>query len=484
MSSEEETTARRDFDDRGEPDFGALRSILSGQVLLPGDGDYAEARRVWNATIDRRPAAIAQCESAEDVSGSVAFAVRHDLEIAVRGGAHGTSGKAVVDDGLVIDLRRMNSVTVDPVARRARVGGGALLTDVIAATQEHGLAMPVGLIGHTGVGGLTLGGGMGWLTRKHGLSIDNLVTAQVVTADGQLLHASEIEHDDLYWAIRGGGGNFGVVTEFVFALHPVGPTVQVGLLFWVLDNGPDVLRMARQLCGSLPSEVNVVIGALNAPPAPFVPPEHHFKPGYALIIVGFGSPEEHQGVVSQARETLAPLWEFVSPMPYLDLQQMLDEDNRWGQYDYEKGGQVAELTDEVIDLITERVPLKQSPGSVVLLYRVDGAYSRVGDDETAFGGDRSPGYYIFNVALCPTPKVLEEDREWVRGNYAALSPHLVTRTYVNALDEDHSDLRLAFGNTKYERLSRIKGIYDPDNRFHCNANIEPTWQSSSAGAGA
>src|SRR5436190_20963012 len=275
----------------------ALREAMSGAVLVPGDADYEAARTAWNAAIDRRPGVIARCSDPADVAAAVRFGVENGLEIAVRGGAHGVSGKAVVDDGLMIDLAAMNSVVVDPDSRRVRVGGGALLADMIAATQEHGLATPVGLIGHTGVGGLTLGGGMGWLTRKHGLSIDNLVSAEVVTADGQIRRASEAENPDLFWAIRGGGGNFGVVTEFEFALHPVGPIVQVALLFWDLDRGRDVLRLGEELGGSLPEELNVVIACLNAPPAPFVPAEHHLKPGYALIVAGFGAPEEHEGVV-------------------------------------------------------------------------------------------------------------------------------------------------------------------------------------------
>src|SRR5438128_3081695 len=258
----------------------ALREAMGGAVLVPGDADYDEARTLWNAAIDRRPAVIARCSNSADVAAAVRFGVENGLEIAVRGGAHGVSGKAVVDDGLMIDLSAMNSVVVDPDARRVRVGGGALLADMLAATQEHGLATPVGLIGHTGVGGLTLGGGMGWLTRKHGLSIDNLVSAEVVTADGQIRRAGQGENADLFWAIRGGGGNFGVVTEFEFALHPVGPIVQVALLFWYLDQGGDVLRLGQQVGGSLPEEINVVIGGLNAPPAPFVPPEHQRKPAY------------------------------------------------------------------------------------------------------------------------------------------------------------------------------------------------------------
>jgi hypothetical protein len=454
----------------------ALREAMSGAVLVPGDADYDQARAVWNAAIDRRPAVIARCSNPTDVCAAVSFGVENGFEIAVRSGAHGTSGKAVVDDGLMIDLSTMNTVVVDPESRRARVGGGALLADLIAATQEHGLATPVGLIGHTGVGGLTLGGGMGWLTRKHGLSIDNLVSAEVVTADGEIRRANQAENSDLFWAIRGGGGNFGVVTEFEFALHPVGPIVQVALLFWDLDRGGDVLRLTRELGRSLPEEINVVTAGLNAPPAPFVPPEHHLKQGYAMIVVGFGAPEEHEQLVNQIRVSIPPSWDFVTPMPYLALSQMLDEGNRWGQYDYEKGGQIAEITDEVIEAITQHFPHKQSPESTVLFYRVDGAYSNVGDDETAFGGDRSSGWYVFNIALCPTPEMLPAEREWVRGLYAALAPHMVSRTYVNALDEDTSDVAAAYGPAKYTRLTHIKSVYDPKNVFRRNANIKPAAQ--------
>jgi len=233
-------------------DIEALRAAMSGPVIGPVDPDYDEARKVWNADIDRRPVVIARCASPADVKTAIAFATEQGLEIAVRSGAHSMSGASVVDDGLVIDLSQLRQVTVDPGTKRARVGGGALLADLDAATQAHGLAVPAGLISHTGVAGLTLGGGMGWLTRQAGLSIDNLVSAQVVTADGRILRAAEDENSDLFWAIRGGGGNFGVVTEFEFRLHEVGPIVQLGLLFWGLEQGPEVLRLAREVIPTLP----------------------------------------------------------------------------------------------------------------------------------------------------------------------------------------------------------------------------------------
>jgi FAD/FMN-containing dehydrogenase len=452
-----------------------LRTEMTGQVITPGDDGYDDARRVWNAAIDSRPAVIAMCESAADVAAAVNCAVAEGLEIAIRGGAHSISGKSVVDDGMMINLARLNQVQVDPEARRARCGGGALLGDVIEAAQEHGLAYPVGAVSHTGVGGLTLGGGMGWLTRKHGLSIDNMVSAEVVTADGRILRADESANADLFWALRGGGGNFGVVTEFEFALHPVGPMIHFALLFWTLDHGADVLRRARDVVGSLPDETNVIIGALNAPPAPFVPEEHHFTPGYATIVVGFGTEEEHQDVVARLREAASPLFEFATPMPYVALQQMLDEANAWGLYNYDKACYLADLSEDVIDIVTSHVPRKNSPMSLTLFYRLDAAYCSVGDDDTAFSGDRRPGYNVFTIAVAPTPELLDADRAWTRAFQDALSSVSVDRIYVNGLDDEGQEdkVRAAYGAEKYARLVEVKQKYDPANVFRRNANIKP-----------
>ncbi|WP_112241444.1 FAD-binding oxidoreductase [Kribbella monticola] len=452
-----------------------LRTMIGGPVLGPADPGYDDARRLWNAAIDGRPTVITRCRSAEDVAAAVTFAVRNGLEIAVRGGAHSPGGHSVVDDGLMIDLSLLNQVTVDPEAKRARVGGGALLADLDAATQEYGLAVPAGMVSHTGVGGLTLGGGMGWLARKHGLSIDNLVSAQVVTADGQIRRAAEDENPDLLWALRGGGGNFGVVTEFEFQLHEVGPMVQFGLLFWELAQGTEVLRLAREVIATLPRELNIVIAGLNAPPAPFVAQEHHFKPGYALVVTGFGAAEEHEAVMAQLRTALPPLFEFASPMPYTALQQLLDEANAWGHYTYDKGTYLDELTDEAIQVITDHLPRKQSPMSVILFYRLDQAYSEVDEDATAFSGSRSPGYALFVVAVCPTADLLDQEREWDRAFCAALQPHSRgIGSYVNAISDEGADdrVRASYG-AKYDRLAAIKTTYDPDNVFHRNANIKP-----------
>lgn len=450
-----------------------LRAAMTGPVLLPGTESYDEARKIWNAEIDRRPAVIAQCRSAQDVSAAVRFGVARGLEIAVRGGAHGPSGKAVVDNGLMIDLSQLNAISVDPDARRAKAGGGALLGALQGAAQQHGLGLPVGSVGHTGVGGLTLGGGMGWLTRKHGLSIDCLVSAEVVTADGSILRASDDENPDLFWAIRGGGGNFGVVTEFEFELHPAGPIVQLGFQFWTVDHGKHFFRAVREIAASLPPEVNVIIGCLDAPPAPFVPEEHVGKQGFALITTGFGPQDQHDEVLSRAREAVPPLFEFAAPVPFMMVQTMIDEANAWGQYDYDKGADFEELTDDVIDVIVEHFPRKQSHGSVVLMYRLDGAFSAVPDQATAYSGRRTPGYAVFIIAVCPSMEILDHDRTWVREMYDALTPHMAPRAYINAINDEETNAAAVYGEEKYARLAQVKRRYDPANVFRRNLNIAP-----------
>ena len=457
-----------------EAGFDELRTAMEGTVLGPDEDGFDDARRLWNAQHDRRPAVIAQVRTAEDVSAAVRFGVAQGLEIAVRGGSHSMSGASSVDDGLMIDLSAMNEVTVDPEARRARVGGGALLSELDAATQAHGLAVPAGMISHTGVGGLTLGGGMGWLTRQFGLSIDNLESVRIVTANGSVLRAAADENADLFWAVRGGGGNFGVVTEFEFRLHEAGPMVNCGLLFWGLDQGGDALRLARDLIPSLPPTFGVVPACLNAPPAPFVPEQYHLQPGYGLVVVGFGAPEEHADVMERVRTTLPPLFEFATPMPYVALQQSLDEANGWGHYCYEKGTYLEDLTDGAIEVITEQVAKKKSPMSVVLFYRLDQAYSAVAEDETAFGGGRTDRYVMFAIAQSPVPELLDAERDWVRGFYDALQPHAISiGSYINGMAEyDEDRMRASFG-PKYDRLVELKRKYDPDNVFHRNQNIKP-----------
>src|SRR3954464_13316188 len=392
--------------------------------ISPSDVEYDELRRIWNAMHDKRPALIARCASADDVADAIRHARENDLPIAVRSGGHSLPGHSTCDGGLVIDLRPMNAITIDATARTASVQAGALLGDVDKATQEHGLVVPAGVISHTGVAGLTLGGGVGRLMRRFGLTMDSLLAAEVVTADGRILRAAEDENPDLFWALRGGGGNFGVVTEFEFGLLEAGPMVQFGLFFWGQEQGREALRLAREVIADLPRSMNAIpASALTAPPAPFVPVEHQGTPGYALLLVGFGSEVEHQQVSERIRATLPPLFDVVSPMPYTALQQLLDEANAWGLHGYDKSGYFAELTDEVIDVLVEHAPRKTSPLSVLLFYRLDEAYSEVGEDETAFGGGRTPRYTGFFIGLTPTPEMLPAEREWIRSLWQALRPH-------------------------------------------------------------
>ena len=457
------------------PDTTSLQRAVSGSVVLPEDEGYDEARAVWNAEIDRRPAVIVRCADAADVSAAVLYARAQGLEIAVRGGAHSTSGSSSVDDGLVIDLGTMRQVTVDPATRRTVVAGGALLGDVDAAAQPHGLAAPGGLISHTGVAGLTLGGGMGWLTRKAGLALDNLVSAQIVTADGEVRRASADENVELFWALRGGGGNFGVVTEFEFRLHEVGPLVSLSLFYWRLEDGPRVFRLARDLVPALSTDLNVLVGGVSAPEAPFVPQAYHHQPCYLLALVGFGAPEAYEAAVDRIRGTVPPLFEMATPIPFVQLQQMLDEANAWGFHVYDKALYLEDLSDEAITVVTEHMPRRTSAGSAALFYRLDGAYSAVDDDDTAFGGGRSPRYCCFLIGLSDSRDGLDAERAWVRTFWEALLPHAMgAGSYVNGEAEHPQDRVVAsYGPEKYARLARAKAEYDPDNVFHRNANILP-----------
>jgi FAD/FMN-containing dehydrogenase len=455
--------------------YDALRRALEGTVITPDDPGYDEAREVWNGDIDRRPSVVAYCTSAQDVARAVSFAREASLEISVRsGGAHSAAGMGVGDAGIVIDLSRMNDVAVDPQARRAMVGGGALLRDLDAATQVHGLAVPLGEIGHTGVAGLALGGGMGWLTRQYGLTVDNFLAAQVVLADGRIVRTSPDEEPDLFWAIRGGGGNFGIVTSLDLALHEVGPQIEVGLLFYGLDQAADALRVAREVIPDLPPGVSFEVVALSAPPAPFVPEEHHGRLVFALAAVGFGGEEEHRQVVERVRSGLPPLFELVTPMPYAALQQMFDDANPWGTHTYEKALYVEDFTDGAIDVIVERVAAMASPVSAVFFYVLSGAYSAAEEASTAFGGGRSSRLMVFILGMTPGAEGLADERAWVRGFYDALAPHALGQgTYVNEIMPDDVHRVPASYGAKYARLTRIKAAYDPDNLFHRNANIPP-----------
>lgn len=451
-----------------------LRVRMTGSVLTPDDVDYDDARSVFNGDVDRRPAIIARCANSTDVAHALRFAREHGLEVSVRGGGHNLAGLAVAVDGLMIDLSRMRRVTVDPKARIAIVGGGATLADLDAATQVHGLAVPGGTISHTGVGGLTLGGGMGWLTPMHGLTSDNLVAADIVTADSRQLRVNAEEHPDLFWAIRGGGGNFGVVTSFEFRLHPIGPLIDFGLLFWEEDRLPEALRLCRDIVPTLPRTSGALIAPMNAPPVPFIPEEHHFKPGVAFLLAGFAGTEEHAKLLEPVRAALRPLVEFATPMPYTALQQAIDDSAPWGAYVYEKALWLDELSDGAIDVMATHLPKRTSPMSFMPCFPLYGAYGDL-TDETAFGATRRERLAFNVTAIAADAQTLAVERAWARALWQDMLPHATgTGNYVNFLaEQDDARVRATYG-TKHARLAAVKATYDPDNVFHLNANIKPT----------
>jgi FAD/FMN-containing dehydrogenase len=459
-------------------DLDRLRSGFCGRVITAADDGYDEARSVWNGAIDAHPAVIARCAGPGDVATAVCFAQDADLEISVRGGAHSFAGAAVGDSGLTIDLSGICHVKVDPGARTARVGGGATIAQLDAATQAHGLATPGGTVSHTGVGGLTLGGGFGWLTGQYGLSCDNLLSAQVVTAAGQVLRASHDQHPDLFWALRGGGGNFGVVTEFVFRLHPAGPLAQLGVFFWDADDGEAALALAQQVTADLPPRMGALIFGGNAPPAPFVPQQHHFRPGFGLLVAAFGADAEHARLAGEIRSALAPLFEFIAPIPYTALQQILDEAAPWGILAYQKALYLDALSPAAISIITAQMARKQSPMSNLLAVPMGGAFCQVPDQATAFGGTRAPCVVVTAAAFAPEPGLLAADRDWARQLWQDLLPHAQgPGGYVNLMADYEADrVRASYGPAKYQQLAQVKAAYDPGNVFHRNPNINPAAQ--------
>jgi FAD/FMN-containing dehydrogenase len=457
----------------GTLDVTDLRTFMTGSVVLPGDAGYDRAALLWNGDIERSPAVVARCTGTADVAAALAFARDRGLAVAVRGGGHSYSGASIPEDGLVIDLGPMNGVVVDPAARRARVGGGATLADLDAATQAHGLAVTGGTVSHTGVGGLTLGGGLGWLVRRHGLSIDNLVSAEVVLAGGRVVRASGDEHPDLFWALRGGGGNFGVVTGFEFALHEVGPLVHVARVFFGADRGERAVRAGCDLLSALPRSAGGAVVGSSAPSAPFVPPEHRLAPVVCVVVAVFGGAKELDALLTPLRAA-GPLFEAVAPMRYTALQQMLDARVPWGIRAHASNLFLDEATDGAVEVFAGGVCRRASPVSQAVLFALGGRYGDVADGDTAFGGPRSARFVAVLEALAPDAETLAADRGWVRGTAAALRPFATDGGgYVNVLAEiDEERVRASYG-VKYDRLARIKAAYDPGNVFRSNANIKP-----------
>jgi FAD/FMN-containing dehydrogenase len=422
---------------------------------------------------DRRPALIARCASVDDVVAAVRFAREQDLRIAVRGGGHSVAGFSTCDGGIVIDLSRMNRVTVDPKRRVAHADGGAHLSTLDSEAQAFGLACPVGVVGHTGVAGLTLGGGMGRLQRKHGFTIDNLLSVDLVTADGRQLHASNEENEDLFWGIRGAGANFGVVTSFELQLHPIGPTITQGWVAFPIEKSREVGAMARDFLASAPDEVfvNMAFGIATDPP---FPPS---LAGTQVVFVGAthsGSLDDAADHLKPLREGMEPLADTFAPKPYLAVQGMSDEAMSWGKRFYMKGGFLADLRDEAIDaLAAEAMDVPAGGDCSISLWAQGGAISRVPDGATAFTGRAAPWSMTFE-AQWEDPALDESHIAWSRRTMAALKPFTAVGGYVNdAVESDLGTVRGVYGDDKYEKLVRLKRTYDPDNVFRLNQNIRP-----------
>jgi len=449
-----------------------LEGSFRGQLVRPEDPTYDEHRRIWNGSIDRFPALLARCAGVADVIAAVRFASITGLVVAVRGGGHSFPGLSVCDGGVVIDLGLMKGIRVDPEARTGRAQAGVLLGELDRETQAFGLAVPAGIVTHTGLSGLTLGGGIGWVMRKYGLTIDQLLSVDLITADGEFVKASETENPDLFWGVRGGGGNFGIVTEFEFRLNPVGPIVLAGPIFWPMEESPNVLRFYREWIADAPDELMTIVVHRKAPPLPAIPPELHGKPVVAVVCCYAGPVEDGERVVRPLKAFGAPVLDLCAPKPFLAHQAMFDPSFPSGWWYYFRSCDVAELTDDIIDITFEHSMRIDSPLTAFPIWQMGGAIARVGEDETAFNG-RAAGY-AFNInAATETAEGFDEEREWVRSFWSALEPYH-TSVYVNFLMEEGEErIRQAYGTEKYDRLKALKRKYDPDNFYRLNQNIPP-----------
>jgi hypothetical protein len=449
----------------------ALRTQVEGEVVAPGDAEYEEVRKVYNGMIDKHPAAVVRCRQPGDVVAALGVARAEGLVLSVRGGAHSAPGFGTNDGGLVIDLSHLQDVSVDTDAQTVRAGGGCTWAGFNEATNAYGLATTGGIIGSTGIAGLTLGGGIGYLSRKYGLSCDNLLSAEVVTADGQVLTASEDEHEDLFWALRGGGGNFGVVTTFEYRLHPVAD-IYGGPIAYPVDRADEVLRFYREYIAEAPEELGGFVGFHLAPPLPFLPEEWHFKNVCLAVPCWAGPVEQGEKMIKPFLDVVEPVGSHVGPMPYPMLNTLFDPLLPPGLQHYWKASFARDLSDDAIAVHKDhgaRVPAIQC---AVHLYPVNGAVQRVGADETAFAY-RDVNYSPVIAGMWDDPADNEKNIAWVREYHKALEPFSTEGGYVNFMDgDDQSRIRANYrGN--YERLSEVKAKYDPANLFRLNQNIQP-----------
>jgi FAD/FMN-containing dehydrogenase len=449
-----------------------FKERFQGEVLLPGVAGYEEVRQIWNAMIDRRPALIGRCTTPEDVANAVRFSRKHNMLVSVRGGGHNIAGNSVCDDGIMIDLSLMKSIHVDPKVRRATVEPGCTLADFDAAAQTHGLATPLGINSTTGVAGLTLGGGFGWLSRKYGLSVDNLLSADVVTADGNQLHASITENSDLFWGLRGGGGNFGIVTSFEFQLHPVGPDLLSGLIVFPFDQAKSVLTKFARFTETMPDELNVWMVTRKAPPLPFLPEEVHGKTVVVLAICYAGDPAEGEKLIEPLRGFGTAHGEHIGVQPYTAWQQTFDPLLTKGARNYWKSHNFSKISEGVIETIIEYAAMLPSPQCEIFIGTIGGQTTRIAPDAMAYSN--RDANYVMNVHG-RWESAADDARgiSWARQFFTKSKPFASDGAYINFLTEEETD-RIAFAyGTTYKRLVELKKKYDPTNFFRMNQNIRP-----------
>ncbi|HET7846110.1 MAG TPA: FAD-binding oxidoreductase [Acidimicrobiia bacterium] len=453
----------------------AFSAGLSGDLLSPDHPDFGEATLIWNAMIQKRPALVVRPSSTLDVARTVDFARQQGLELSIKGGGHNIAGLALSDGGITLDMSRMNKVDVDTSRSIARVGPGCKLADVDRVTQQHGLAAVLGFVSETGVAGLTLGGGFGYLTRQFGWTADTLLEVEIVTADGEVRRASREVNEDLFWALRGGGGNFGVVTEFVFHVHEIGPEVTAGLIAWSADEAESVLQLYRSITDSAPREMTAVSLMRNAPPAPWLPADKHGQPMIAMVVVHTGSPRQAASDLAPIKGHGAPWADLIMPKTYVEQQSMLDATQPKGMYYYWKSEFFSGLSDHLLDTIRAQFDGLSAPANQLALFHVEGAIGEHDEDDGAIGNRDAEHACVIASLSPPTDEVTAENRDWVRDTWTAVRPFSTGGNYINFQTDDEAATRINESyRGNYQRLERIKAEYDPTNLFRVNRNIQPS----------
>ena len=452
----------------------SLKERFQGEIIQPFDAGYDDTRAVWNAMIDKYPALIARCSNSNDVVEAVNFARDNHLLLSVRGSGHNVAGTAVTDDGLMIDLSLMKDIHVDRENGTVRAQPGVVFGELDQATQPYGLAVPGGIVSETGIAGLTLGGGFGWLTRKYGLTCDNLISAEIVTASGELLTVNAVENSDLFWGIRGGGGNFGVVTSFEYQLQPVGPEVLAGMVLYPLEAAVDALRFYRDFTASTPDELGALAVFRLAPPAPFIPKELHGTPILAIIVSYIGDVAEAQRVVQPLRDFGTPIIDAIMPKPFTAHNSSLDAGQPAGMHYYWKSEYITEIADDAIETLVAFAANMTSPNTRLAVFHLGGATQHHDEQDMAVS-HRNAEYVIAINTGWADPQDTDQQVQWTRDLWTAIRPFSSGGVYVNFLSADDGDdrVRAAYGATKFERLVQLKGKFDPQNLFQMNKNIKP-----------